>query len=105
MPTKNPAVDRVPTDSRVSPIPASSAPLPVSMSCRALRRWSSSTAAAPLPASKDRDKPPSTTEPEPETSLTSAGPSAPYSPAMAHTATRAGTANSSGRRTGPGTAK
>ena len=63
-----------------------------------------STAAAPLAASTASESPPSATEPEPETSRTSAGPSAPYRPASAHTATRAGAASSSGARVCAGTA-
>ena len=52
----------------------------------------------------DSDRPPSTMEPDPETSWTSAGPSAPYRPARAQTATRAGTASSSGLRVCGGSA-
>ena len=103
VPMKNPGTEPSVTASKVSPAPAISATPPISISPRGDCRCSSRTASAPLPASTARDRPPSTIEPEPETSRTSAGPRAPYRPARAQTATRAGAAISSCLRACGGT--
>ena len=72
--------------------------MPASITVRAAARRSAMVATTAEPASTNRLRAPSTTLSEPVSVWTSAGPSAPYSPASAHTANSTGTAVSTGAR-------
>ena len=76
--------------------------MPTSITVRAAARRSTMVATTAEAASTNRLRPPSTTSPEPVSACTSAGPSAPYSPASAHTANSTGTAVSTGARSARG---
>ena len=64
-----------------------------------------STESAPAPASRNKARPPMTTESEPLTRRTRLGPSDPKKPASAQAANSAGPTTSSGRLVGRGTSK
>ena len=76
--------------------------MPNSITVRAAARRSAMIATTAEAASTNRLRLPSTTLPEPVSVSTSAGPSAPYSPASAHTANSTGTAVSTGARSARG---
>ena len=76
--------------------------MPASITVRAAARRSTMVATTAEAASTNRLRLPSTTLPEPVSACTSAGPSAPYSPASAHTANSTGTAVSTGARSARG---
>ena len=76
--------------------------MPNSITVRAAARRSTMVATTAEAASTNRLRLPSTTLPEPVSACTSAGPSAPYSPASAHTANSTGTAVSTGARSARG---
>ena len=101
-PAKNTAAEPRLTASTVTATPVIRAAMPASITVRAAARRSAMIATTAEPASTNRLRLPSTTLPEPVSACTSAGPSAPYSPASAHTANSTGTAVSTGPRSARG---
>ena len=81
----------------VTATPVIRAAIPDSITVRAAARRAAMIATTAEAASANRLRPPSTTLLEPVSPCTSAGPSAPYSPASAHTANNTGTAVKPGR--------
>ena len=101
-PAKNIATEPRLTPATVTATPVIRAMMPTSITVRAAARRSTTIATTADAARMNRLRPPSSTSPDPVSACTSAGPSAPYRPASAHTANRTGMAVSTGARSSRG---